>query len=133
MSSQSSEKDFLIVHSTLLSINEALVYLLEWNKEKTIAKADDYLASPGGMKELAANAMLICAIGEGINKINKVAPDFLNSNFPDIPWKEIVGMRNHIAHGYFEIDAGVVFDAVNDDLPVLKGAIEKAIEISGDL
>lgn len=71
------------------------------------------------MQLLAANCTLITAIGEGINRINRVIPNFLESNFPEILWHAIVGMRNHIAHGYFELDADIVFEAVKNDIPPL--------------
>ncbi|MBD5367461.1 MAG: DUF86 domain-containing protein [Bacteroides sp.] len=38
-------------------------------------------------------------------------------------------MRNHIAHGYFELDADVVFQAVKNDIPPLQETIQKAIDI----
>lgn len=81
------------------------------------------------MQLLAANCTLITAIGEGINRINKILPDFLKSNFPGIPWHAIIGMRNHIAHGYFELDADIVFEAVKNDIPPLKEIIQKAEQI----
>ncbi|MCY4187202.1 MAG: DUF86 domain-containing protein [Bryobacterales bacterium] len=37
----------------------------------------------------------------------------------DIPWQEIVGMRNRLVHGYFDIDLPVVWDTVRHDLPDL--------------
>lgn len=81
------------------------------------------------MQLLAANCTLITAIGEGINRVNRILPNFLQSNFPDIPWYAVVGMRNHIAHGYFELDADIVFEAVKNDIPSLKEIIQKAIQI----
>lgn len=56
-------------------------------------------------------------------------PDFLNSNFPDIPWKSIIGMRNRIAHGYFELDADLVLEAIKIGIPPLKEPIAEAIRI----
>lgn len=92
-------------------------------------RQSNFYASPGGMQLLAANCTLITAIGEGINRINRLMPDFLISNFPEVPWRAIVGMRNHIAHGYFELDADVIFEAVKTDIPPLLGIIRKAIKI----
>lgn len=80
------------------------------------------------MQLLAANCTLITAIGEGINRINRVMPDFLQSSFPDIPWIDIVGMRNR-AHGYFELDADIVYEAVKNDIPPLYETIMKAKEL----
>lgn len=116
------------IRLTLLSISETILNLIEWNKN--IVSADDYYSSPYGMQLLAANCTLITAIGEGINRINRLMPDFLSSNFPDIPWIDIIGMRNRIAHGYFELDADIVLDAVKNGIPPLLDAVMKALEIA---
>lgn len=36
---------------------------------------------------------------------------------PETPWKMVRGMRNYIAHEYFQIDGAVVWDVVVNDLP----------------
>lgn len=112
---------------TLSSISDTIEKLIEWNQG--INSSENYYSSPNGMQLLAANCTLITAIGEGINRINRTAPEFLISHFPDIPWKDIVGMRNHLAHGYFELDADLVFETVKNDIPVLKDTILKAMAL----
>lgn len=99
--------------------------MIEWNLK--ISSASEYYSSPSGMQLLAASCTLIKAIGEGINRI---APNFLSSYFPKIPWIDIIGMRNRIAHGYFELDADIVLDAVKNGVPPLYDAILRAIEIA---
>ena len=47
---------------------------------------------------------------------------------PEIPWPDVIGMRNHIAHGYFDINGYLVFSTVKDDLEPMKVAIEFFIE-----
>lgn len=125
MLSQYSDSDIQRVLQTLESINETISHLLDWNMN--VVSSEHYYQSQEGMQLLAANCTLITAIGEGVNRINKILPDFLNSNFPDIQWRAIVGMRNHIAHGYFELDADVIFEAVKYDIPPLAEIIRKAI------
>ena len=72
------------------------------------------------MKTLAANCMLIEAIGEGFKKIDERTNKQLLPLRSDIPWREVMGMRNHIAHGYFDINTDLVFDVVRNDLqPIL--------------
>ena len=44
-----------------------------------------------------------------------------------MPWKGIMGMRDHIAHGYFGIDADFVYDVVQTDLVPLKIASKTLI------
>lgn len=127
MPSRYSDDNLHNVLPTLRSVKETLIQLLEWNKN--VDSAESYYESQTGMQLLAANCMLITAIGEGINRVMRIAPDFLKTYFPETPWRAIIGMRNHIAHGYFELDADVVFDAIKNDIPPLLNIINKAIEI----
>ena len=76
------------------------------------------------MKNLAASCMLIEAIGEGIKQIDKATEGKLLIERPEIPWKDVIGIRNHIAHGYFDIDGEMVLDVVKNDLDSLLAAIE---------
>lgn len=59
-------------------------------------------------------------IGEATKKISKE----LKSQYPDIPWKEMSGMRDKLIHDYFGVDVDVVWKTVNDDIPFLKSLIE---------
>lgn len=45
----------------------------------------------------------------------------------DVPWKEIIGMRNILAHNYFEIDLDIVWVVVSDKLPALETAIQSLL------
>lgn len=67
--------------------------------------------------------MLIEAIGEGVNKIHRVTDKQLLTERDDIPWEDIIGLRNHIAHGYFDIDGDIVFSVVKEDLSYLLEAV----------
>ncbi len=112
---------------TLESIDKVIDDLISWNEKVT--SVEDYYSTQTGMQLLAANCTLITAIGEGVNRVNRVLPDFLSDNFPEIPWRAIIGMRNHIAHGYFELDADLVFEAIKEEIPDLKEAIVKSIRL----
>ncbi len=41
----------------------------------------------------------------------------------EIPWKAVKGMRDHIAHGYFDINTEFIWDVIKNDLPQLREAI----------
>jgi uncharacterized protein with HEPN domain len=56
---------------------------------------------------------LIQMIGQAVGKL----PDAFKSAHPDIPWRDIISMRNRIVHEYWEIDSEVVWDTVQNDLP----------------
>ncbi len=107
-------------------IQTAIGQLKEWNADVT--KADDYYLSPGGMQKLAASCMLIEAIGEGIHQIDDITEGKLFPERPEIPWEDVIGIRNHIAHGYFDIDGEVVYGVIKQDLDPLLEAVEYFVE-----
>ena len=84
--------------------------------------SDDLL---GHMRQAASDA---CAFVEGLSK-----EDFLEDKrtqqavviglYPLVPWRNIRGMRNRIAHGYFETDFSIVWDTVQQALPELLEAL----------
>lgn len=125
MASHYSDTDRLRAIQTFESIEDTINQLIDWNKN--VDTTEFYYSTPTGMQLLAANCTLITAIGEGVNRINRIIPNYLQDSFPDIPWKAIIGMRNHIAHGYFELDADLVFEAVTNDIPPLLKIIHEAI------
>ena len=122
-----SFNDYNRVKSTLEQILTAISQLKEWNAE--VNSAEDYYMSSGGMQKLAANCMLIEAIGESINQIDKVTNGEFLPLRPEIPWLDVMGMRNHIAHGYFNIDGDLVFSTIKNDLDALQKAIEYFLQI----
>lgn len=111
-----------IVEDQLHQIQEAIHNLELWNNSLT--DVNELLESPSGMKTLAADCMLIEAIGEGVKRIDERTGQQLLPLRPEIPWKAVKGMRDHIAHGYFDINADFVWDVVKNDLPALREAID---------
>jgi len=59
-------------------------------------------------------------IGEAARSLSEE----VRSLAPDIPWSRIIGMRSILVHGYFEIDAEVVWETASRDVPLLKSAVE---------
>lgn len=60
-------------------------------------------------------------IGEAANMLSV---DFVDEH-PETPWKMIVKMRHYIVHEYFNIDNDVVWEVLNNDLPMLARQIDK--------
>lgn len=109
------------IAGTLLQIKKTIEQLQDWNKD--IQNVDDYYSTPEGMKNLAASCMLIEAIGEGVKQIDKLTQSRLLDERPEIPWQDVIGIRNHIAHGYFDIDGDIVLDVIKNNLDELLAAI----------
>ena len=119
-----------IVLGLFQQIEESISLLQQWNKD--VKTVDDYLLSSEGMKNLAATCMLIEAIGESIKKIDRNTNGNLLSLRPEIPWKRVMGMRDHIAHGYFDIDAELVYQTVRNNLNPLLEAVRFFIAKMGN-
>jgi len=117
-----SSKQLGIVNDLLGQIRQAILDLQQWNEN--IKDADEWLSSPEGMKTLAANCMLLEAIGEGFRNIDERTHKQLLISRPEIPWREVIAMRNHIAHGYFDINTDLVWDVVQNDLAPLLEATD---------
>ena len=84
-----------------------------------------YYMSPAGMERLESTCMLLIAIGEGIKGIDKVTNKELLPKYPEVDWKGAMGIRDIIAHHYFELDAEVVFDVVKNEFPNLLNTIRR--------
>jgi uncharacterized protein with HEPN domain len=65
-----------------------------------------------------AVVMSLIVIGEAATKVMDGYAEFARSH-PHLPWRNMRGMRNRIAHGYFEINLDVVWDTVQTALPQL--------------
>lgn len=62
--------------------------------------------------------MSLVVIGEAASRVLEHHPDFAQRH-SDLPWREMRGMRNRMAHGYFEINLDVVWSTVQTALPAL--------------
>ena len=65
-----------------------------------------------------AVVMSLVIVGEAASKLMDQYPDFTTAH-PQVPWRSMRGMRNRIAHGYFDINLEVVWDTVQTALPEL--------------
>ena len=117
MESQYSHKRHLLNH-ILSQMIEACELISSWNE--SVLTPDEYLNSPDGVQKMAASCMLIESIGEGVKKVDRLTQGLLYDKFPNTQWKEIMGLRDHIAHGYFNLDADIIFDVVKTEIPPLQ-------------
>jgi len=67
---------------------------------------------------------LVEIVGEADNRVSLE----IRQKTPEIPWPQIVGMRNRLIHGYDVIDCDLLWDTVTNDLPPLITALKTVIE-----
>ena len=111
-----------MVYETLKNINTAITRLQE--RSIDIHSVDDYLMSPTGMEKLDAACMVLIALGESVKTLDKLTEKKLLSTYPSVDWKGVMGVRDIIAHHYFEVDPDAVLDIIKNDLEPLKKAID---------
>lgn len=75
----------------------------------------DFLADERTQQAVILNLVII---GEAATRLLQSHIDFLD-RYPDVPWKSMKGMRNRIAHGYFDINLSVVWETARTALPEL--------------
>ena len=74
-------------------------------------------------KLLLAIVKSIEIIGEAASKVSEVCKAENNN----IPWRDIIGMRNRLSHGYFDINLDMVWETVQTDIPSLINLLNKII------
>ena len=117
-----STDNIAMVYDTLKNIDTAITRLQERSLE--IHSVNDYLTSPSGMEKLDAACMVLIALGESVKTLDKLTNKELLKTYPSIDWKGVMGVRDVIAHHYFEVDPDAVFDIIKNDLEPLKNAIQ---------
>lgn len=68
----------------------------------------------------------LIVIGEAATQVMDEAPDFAGVH-PEVPWRQLRGMRNRMAHGYFEIDMDIVWATVTESLPELEEHLRRIL------
>ena len=66
---------------------------------------------------------LLEIIGEAARGISEE----FRQNHPDLPWNKMVGMRDRLIHGYFDVNLDVVWETITKDLPSLIVQLEKIV------
>lgn len=74
-------------------------------------------------ESFAQDAMRIDAVIrnlEVIGEATKLIPESIRSKYPSVEWKKIAGLRDILAHHYFEVDLDIIWDVLQNKLPALE-------------
>jgi uncharacterized protein with HEPN domain len=106
-------EDLIRIHHMLDAVSEALSF----TKDKSREDLDDSrMLTLAIIKELEI-------VGEAASKLSSE----FKTDQPHIPWGDIVGMRNRLTHGYFDIDLDRVWDTVIEDLVPLRDELVRIV------
>lgn len=89
-----------------------------------IRSPDDFICDDHGLDRLDAIAMMLVAIGENLQRLDKLIDKNLFEQYSNVDWHGAKGVRNFLAHDYFSIDAQEVYRICAEDIPGLKQAIQ---------
>jgi uncharacterized protein with HEPN domain len=88
------------------------------------------IAAGKSTTDLAESPMLLWSIAKAIEIVGEAANKssvLTKTQHPEIPWRAIVAMRNHLIHGYFDMDVEVVWQTANEELPRLAATIDQIL------
>lgn len=86
-----------------------------------------------GRATFLRNALLQDAVIRNIEIVGEAAGRVsteTTSRTPEVPWREIVGMRHRLIHGYLEVNLNTVWQVVARDLPALERTLRALVERS---
>lgn len=99
-------------------INAAISKIGKYKKGKTRGKfMNSSLVQDGIIRQIEI-------IGEAVKKLSAKT----KGRYPNIPWKDIAGMRDKLIHEYFGVDLAAVWDTVEKDIPSFKEEIKKILK-----
>lgn len=64
---------------------------------------------------------------EIVGEAAKNVPEKIRKEFPNVPWKEMSGMRDKLIHAYFGVKLDVLWKTVNERLPAVRPLVEEAL------
>ncbi len=84
----------------------------------------DYETFSRDNKTVYAVIRAVEVIGEAAANV----PDEIRSKYPSLPWRDIRGMRNKLVHQYFGVNMEVVWQTIQEDLPMITGELENILK-----
>ncbi len=98
------------------------------HRNRDITSVEDYLKNDSTLMILDSLCMQLIAIGEAVKKIDKITNKKLLKNYPQIPWREVAGMRDILSHHYFDLNAEVVFEVTTEHIANLQSVLKEIIK-----
>jgi uncharacterized protein with HEPN domain len=98
--------------------------LIAAGKIEKIVDATSAEAFPGDEILQAAVLHHLTVIGEAISRLSPA----VRGRHPEVPWPQIVSVRNRIVHAYFDLDWQILWVAATDEAPVLRTQIAAILE-----
>ena len=93
-----------------------------------ICQPSDFLTSEAGLDRMDAICMILIAAGEEFKKIDRQTEGKLFARYPQVQWRGAIGLRDVLAHGYFDVDTEQLYTVCMERIPVLIETIRHMIQ-----
>lgn len=119
-----SEQRLLI--ERLTSILEALERIPR--RFAGIERPTDFLTSEAGHDSMDAISMVLIAVGEEFKALDRKTEGKLLNRYPLVKWRGVIGVRDVLAHGYFQVNVEQLFGICREDIPKLIAIVRQMIQ-----
>ena len=93
-----------------------------------ISKPGDFLASESGIDRMDAICMILIAAGEEFKNIDRQTEGQLFARYPQVQWRGVMGLRDVLAHGYFDVDTEQLYAICVKRIPGLIETVKTMIK-----
>ena len=93
-----------------------------------ISQPSDFLAGDDGVDRMDAICMILIAAGEEFKKIDRQTEGKLFARYPQVQWRGAIGLRDVLAHGYFDVDTEQLYTICTKRIPALIETLKTMIE-----
>lgn len=117
--------DVALARAILGQIDQALQIIQR--RFAPVTSPDDFTSSDAGMEKLDAICMQLIAVGEAVKYVDKLTSGTLLARYPEVEWKQVMGMRDVLSHHYFDVDAEIVFSVCKAHIPHMSIVVQRII------
>ena len=99
-----------------------------------IVKIESFLSGKS-RSDFSADAMLHDAVVRNLEVLSEASRHVevsLKARAPEVPWRNVADIGNWLRHGYDLVSDQILWDTIQRDLPVLRDAVRRLIELSGE-
>jgi uncharacterized protein with HEPN domain len=124
---------FMYDHELVFDIFKNIASAIEQIQKRfePIKVSSDFIKDDAGLEKLDSICMQLMAVGEALKQIDNLTKGTFFAQYPTIEWKKAMGMRDIIAHHYFDVDHETIYVVCKEHIPVMNEAVKDILSELG--
>lgn len=94
----------------------------------SIQQPSDFVSSEAGLERMDSICMVLIAAGEEFKKLDRDTDGQLFAQYPQVSWRGAMGLRDVLAHGYFQVDPDQLYAICQDNIPQFIQTLHQIIQ-----